>query len=132
MKEQNKINKLITGFFALMSTFVPVATHAVHGTNDMGVGYVASVSNPNLWVATIIGTTVAICSIYFSVQMSGSTIGSAMKFFGIGMLLITSGFMSVVFQWPSSVVRVYLHDGGFIIGCLFCLWGIFRIRKLSQ
>ena len=130
--QKNKINRLFTIFFALLALLVPIAANAVHNSVEFGTDVSTLASSPTLWLAVVIGTTVAVFSVYFSVQMAGSTIGSAMKFFGIGMLLITSGFISVIFKWSSLDIEKYVHDGVFIVGCLCCLWGIFKIRKLSQ
>lgn len=84
-----------------------------------------------LWIAIIIGFAVSLTTLIFSSQMSGSTIGGVLRLFGVGTFLVVLGFLSVVIAWATPEVQKLTHDLLFIVGYLFCLGGVLKLRKLS-
>ena len=84
-----------------------------------------------LWIAIIIGFIASFLTLSYAVQMKGSTVGTILSLFGIGMFLVVVGFLAVVVAWAPAPVQKLVHDLVFIIGYVLMLVGATRIRRLS-
>ncbi len=125
----NKFTKSIMSVGAGVATLaLPVVALAA----DESAGPATFAGSYTLWIAIIIGFVVAILTLLFSVQMSGSAVGSVLRNFGLGILFIVLGFLSVVLAWTTPDVQKIVHDLLFIVGCLSCLAAVLKIRKTSM
>lgn len=84
-----------------------------------------------LWIAIIIGIVGSLVTFYYSQQMGGSTVGGILRLFGLGMLVVVLGFLSVVVAWAAAPIQKVVHDLLFILGYLLMLAGASRLKKLS-
>ena len=128
----NKFTKSIMNISAGASTLALAALPVVTLAADDSAGPATFAGSYTLWIAIIIGFVVAILTLLFSVQMSGSAVGSVLRNFGLGILFIVLGFLSVVLAWTTPDVQKIVHDLLFIAGCLSCLAAVLKIRKTSM
>lgn len=119
-------------FFGAMTGAFSLAPGALAFAADMdNAGPTTFVGSYTLWIAIIIGVIASLWAIYFSFQMSGSTIGRILQLVGFGMLVVVLGFLAVVLPWAPAGTQKIVHDLLFILGYALMLAGVVRIKKLS-
>lgn len=84
-----------------------------------------------LWIAIILGFVASLMTWYYGRSMAGSRIGKILKSFGVGMLLVVLGFLVVVIPWTTPDIQKITHDLLFILGYIFMLFGVLKIKKLA-
>lgn len=124
-----KHKKLIASALLGGLSFIPMAlAFAADMENASPATFAGSYT---LWIAIIIGIIASFLAIYFSFQMSGSTVGRILQLIGFGMFVVVLGFLSVVLPWAPAGTQKIVHDLLFILGYSLMLAGVVRIKKLS-
>ena len=89
------------------------------------------VGSYTLWAAIIIGFIASLATLFYANQLKGGVIGTALTFFGAGMLFVVAGFLAVVVSWTDADTQKIVHDLAFILGYVLMLSGAFRLRQIA-
>ena len=98
---------------------------------DAGAGPSTFQGSYSLWGAIAIGIIASAITIFNAMKLGGA-ISKALWFFGIGMLLVVVGFMSVVLAWAPEFTQKMVHDSLFIIGYILMTLGGTSLYRLNK
>lgn len=128
----NKLAHFGAKFAGVASTVAAVALPSIAFAQHESAGPATFANSYTLWIAIIIGFAVSFATLIFSSQMKGSTVGGVLRLFGAGTFFVVLGFLAVVVKdWAPENAQKLVHDLMFIVGYLFCLAGVLKLRKLS-
>lgn len=106
-------------------------TGAVLAQAQESAGPATFVGSYTLWAAIIIGFVASLATLVYAYRLKGGIVGAALNLFGVGMLLVVLGFLSVVFSWATVDLQKVVHDLVFILGYILMLAGALRLRQVT-
>jgi len=114
--------------------YIPAAIYLlpfVSLAQEVGAGPATFNKSYTLWIAIIIGI-IASLMVLSNAQKLGGTIAKVLWLFGIGMLFVVVGFLSVVIVWAPEGTQKIVHDFLFILGYVLMAIGGSRLYRLSR
>ncbi len=85
----------------------------------------------SLWGAIGIGVIATVITLFNAMKLGGA-ISKALWFFGLGMLLVVVGFLSVVVAWAPEATQMVVHDSLFIVGYILMTLGGTSLYRLNR
>jgi hypothetical protein len=124
------MSKFVTKILLLLIPILILSSPVI--AQEDGANSVASfVGSYTLWAAIVIGFAASLATLFYAYRLQGGVVGVSLNFFGVGMLFIVLGFLTVVVEWSDVSTRNLVHDIVFILGYISMLIGAFRLRQIA-
>jgi hypothetical protein len=124
------VTKLIKQVILLVPPVLFLSIPALAQEDDT-VAVATFVGSYTLWAAIIIGIIASLATLFYANQLKGGVVGTSLTLFGVGMLLVVLGFLTVVISWTDADTQKVVHDLAFILGYILMLSGAFRLREIA-